>query len=57
MTYREAFDQLLMKLARIGTAYDEGNNDCLVDMAENGQFLRDNLEELVRCAEKWKLED
>lgn len=57
MTYREAFDQLLMKLARIGNAYDEGASNSLVDMAENGQFLRDNLEELVKCAEKWKLED
>ena len=56
MTGTEAFDQLKMKLRRVMTAYEEGDSSSLTDMAENGQFLYDNLDELIRSAEKWEVE-
>ena len=57
MTGREAFDQLKMKLRRVMQAYEEGDSSSLTDMAENGQFLYDSLEELVESAEKWDVAD
>lgn len=52
----EAFDQLRMKIRRIMEAYREGDNSSLTDMAENGQFLYDNLEELMSKADRWEVE-
>ena len=56
MTGREAFDQLKMKLRRVMQAYEEGDSSSLTDMAENGQFLYDNLVELMNSVEKWRVE-
>ena len=56
MNGNEAFDQLKMKLRRVMQAYEEGDSSSLTDMAENGQFLYDSLEELVESAEKWGVE-
>lgn len=53
MNGNEAFMQLIIKVKRIMEAYREGNSSSLIDMAENGQFLYDNLEELMKCAEGW----
>lgn len=56
MNYHEAFDQLMMKLMRIRQVYAENDSSSLIDMAENGQFLYDNLDELIRSAENWRVE-
>lgn len=55
MTGNEAFDQLVFKISRIMEAYREGDNSSLTDMAENGQFLYDNLEELMNGVENWEV--
>ena len=57
MNGNEAFMQLIIKVRRIMEAYKDGNNSSVLDMAENGQFLYDNLEELVKRAEHWEIEE
>ena len=57
MNGNEAFMQLIIKVKRIMEAYREGNNFSLTDMAENGQFLYDNLEELMKRVDHWEIEE
>lgn len=56
MNGNEAFDQLKIKIRRAMVAYREGNNSSLIDMAENGQFLYDELEELMNSVDRWEVE-
>ena len=55
MNSNEAFDQLKIKIRRAMQAYEECDSSSLIDMAENGQFLYDNLVELMNSVDKWEV--